>query len=527
MAQSPVPWDENDEGNSISAVSSSDLNAYAKEFVPGFIPKLSSAEQINAEMEQKYARSTTAPTTTAETLNETTKSNTSSVSKGKKAIAVVKRDIGRQKEPLNILFCGHVDAGKSTIAGHLLFLAGQIDQRTLEKHQAEARENSRESGVHAFATDTTEEERARGITVEVGRAWFETERKHIVILDAPGHRHFVPNMILGAAQADVAVLVVSARRGEFETGFERGGQTREHTMLVKAAGVRRMIVLINKMDDSTVNWDQARYNEIKNKLIPYLKKCGFKSDEDITFIPCSGMKGSFLKTAPEEQCAPWYTGSAFAQYLDSLPPFSRNIDGPFRMPIVEKYKDMGIIVMGKIESGCCRVGDQCVIMPNRNRVKVTNIYYEDMETDFCICGENVRLKLENIDENKISSGSVLCSTESEPCHVGKLFDAEIVVVEHKSFISPGYSAALHIYGASVEVQLQKLIVLVDRMTGERTQPNPRYIKQGHAAIARFQLSQSGKGICMELFKNFAPLGRFTLREQNGTVAVGHILKIIE
>ncbi|CAF1167965.1 unnamed protein product [Adineta ricciae] len=522
MAQPPIHWNANDEGNSIPAVNFSDLNVYAKELVPAIIPKLPSAEQINTEMEQKYARSTTAPTTTAETLNETTKSNTSAVSKGKKAIAAVKGDTERQKEPLNILFCGHVDAGKSTIAGHLLFLTGQIDQRTLEKHQVEARENSRESWMHAFAMDTTKEERAHGITVEVGRAWFETERKHIVILDAPGHRHFVPNMIVGAAQADVAVLVVSARRGEFETGFERGGQTREHTMLVKAAGVRHMIVLINKMDDSTVNWDRDRYDEIKNKLIPYLKKCGFKSDEDITFIPCSGMKGAFLKKAPEEQCAPWYTGSTFAEYLDSLPPFNRNIDGPFRMPIVEKYKDMGMIVMGKIESGCCRVGDQCVIMPNRNRVKVTNIYYEDMETDFCICGENVRLKLANIDEDKISSGSVLCSTESEPCHVGK-----IVVVEHKSFISPGYSAVLHIYGASFEVQLQKLIVLVDRKTGERTQPNPRYIKQDHAAIARFQLSQSGKGICMELFKNFAPLGRFTLREENGTVAVGKILAIVE
>ncbi|CAF3208111.1 unnamed protein product, partial [Rotaria sp. Silwood2] len=258
----------------------------------------------------------------------------------------------------------------------------QVDKRTLEKYQNEAREKSRESWYLSWALDTNEEERGKrkkGKTVEVGRAWFETEKKHFIILDAPGHKYFVPNMIGDAAQADIAILVISARKGEFETGFECGDQTREHAMLVKTAGVRYLVVLINKMDDPTVNWDQTRYEEIRDKLTPYLKKCRFKH-----------------------------------VYLDLI----EIIDGPLRMPIVERYKEMG-----KIESGCCRIGDRCLIMPNRTRVEITNIYYEDIETDSCVCGENVRLKLKNVEEEEISSGFVLCDIEQEACGVGRVFNA--------------------------------------------------------------------------------------------------------
>ncbi|CAF5090606.1 unnamed protein product, partial [Rotaria sp. Silwood1] len=185
----------------------------------------------------------------------------------------------------------------------------------------------------------------------------------------------------GASQADIAILVISARKGEFETGFERGGQTREHTILVKTVGVRNLIVLVNKMDDPTVNWNEARYREIEGKLSPYLKMCGFKLEKDTIFIPCSGMTGTMLIEHPETEVVPWYTGPTLIEYLDGIPSFDRNIDGCLRMPIVERYKDMGVIVLGKIESGQVQVGDRCLIMPNRTRVEVTNIHYEDIETD--------------------------------------------------------------------------------------------------------------------------------------------------
>jgi len=211
-----------------------------------------------------------------------------------------------KKEHVNVVFIGHVDAGKSTIGGQIMFLTGMVDKRTLEKYEKEAREKNRESWYLSWALDTNQEEREKGKTVEVGRASFETEKKHFTILDAPGHKSFVPNMIGGASQADLAVLVISARKGEFETGFEKGGQTREHAMLAKTAGVKHLVVLINKMDDHTVNWDEERYNECKEKLLPYLKKLGFNPQKDLNFMPCSGLTGAGLKESVDPQLCPWY-----------------------------------------------------------------------------------------------------------------------------------------------------------------------------------------------------------------------------
>lgn len=210
------------------------------------------------------------------------------------------------KEHLNIVFIGHVDAGKSTMGGNLLYLTGMVDKRTMEKYERDAKEAGRESWYLSWALDSTPQERLKGKTVEVGRAYFETDFRRYTILDAPGHKTFVPSMISGAAQADVAILVISARKGEFETGFERGGQTREHIMLVKTAGVSKLIVVINKMDDSTVNWEQSRYDEIKDKLTPFIKAAGFNPKNDVTFIPVSAYTGVNLKEPVSKEVAPWW-----------------------------------------------------------------------------------------------------------------------------------------------------------------------------------------------------------------------------
>lgn len=210
------------------------------------------------------------------------------------------------KEHLNIVFIGHVDAGKSTFGGNLLFLTGMVDKRTMEKYEKEAKEAGRDSWYLSWALDSTPQERAKGKTVEVGRAYFETEKRRYTILDAPGHKTFVPSMISGAAQADVAILVISARKGEFETGFERGGQTREHIMLVKTAGVSKVIVAINKMDDPTVNWEKSRYDEIKDKMTPFIRAAGFNPKTDVTFIPVSAYTGVNLKDRASKSVAPWY-----------------------------------------------------------------------------------------------------------------------------------------------------------------------------------------------------------------------------
>ncbi|XP_035657269.1 eukaryotic peptide chain release factor GTP-binding subunit ERF3A isoform X1 [Oncorhynchus keta] len=425
-----------------------------------------------------------------------------------------------KKEHVNVVFIGHVDAGKSTIGGQIMYLTGMVEKRTLEKYEREAKEKNRETWYLSWALDTNQEERDKGKTVEVGRAYFETEKKHFTILDAPGHKSFVPNMIGGASQADLAVLVISARKGEFETGFEKGGQTREHAMLAKTAGVKHLIILVNKMDDPTVNWSLERYEECKEKLVPFLKKVGFNPKKDIYFMPCSGLTGANLKD-PIEECT-WYTGLPFIPHLDSLPSFNRIIDGPVRLPIVDKYKDMGTVILGKLESGSIAKAQQLVMMPNRHTVEVLSLLSDEVETDEAVPGENLKLRLKGIEEEEILPGFILCNAENL-CHSGRTFDAQIVIIEHKSIICPGYNAVLHIHTCIEEVQITALICLVDKKTGEKSKTRPRFVKQDQVCIARLRCAGT---ICLETFKDFPQMGRFTLRDEGKTIAIGKVLKLV-
>ncbi|ENN71167.1 eukaryotic peptide chain release factor GTP-binding subunit ERF3A-like [Dendroctonus ponderosae] len=441
--------------------------------------------------------------------------------KKKKADMAV--EVEDKKEHINVVFIGHVDAGKSTIGGQIMALTGMVDKRTLEKYQREACEKSRESWYLSWALDTNQEERDKGKTVEVGRAFFETDKKHFTILDAPGHKSFVPNMIGGAAQADLAVLVISARKGEFETGFDRGGQTREHAMLAKTAGVKYLVVLVNKMDDPTVNWDETRYNECRDKILPYLKKLGFIFNKDLFFLPCSGQLGQNLKDPVEKSICSWFEGGAFIPFIDNLPTLNRKQDGPFMMPIVDKYKDMGTVVMGKVESGECRKGQSLVIMPNRTPVTVDMLLSDDDEVSRVVSGENVKIKVKGVEEEDVSPGFVLCDALN-PVHTCKVFDAQLVIIEHKSIICAGYSAVMHIHCAAEEITVKALICLIDKKTGEKSKTRPRFVKQDQVAIMRIECAGV---ICLEPFKQFPQMGRFTLRDENRTIAIGKVLKLVE
>ncbi|XP_065899361.1 eukaryotic peptide chain release factor GTP-binding subunit ERF3A-like [Dysidea avara] len=426
------------------------------------------------------------------------------------------------KENVNIVFIGHVDAGKSTIGGHVMFLTGQVDKRTLEKYEREAKEKNRETWYLAWALDTNLEERAKGKTVETGRAFFETEKKRFTILDAPGHAGFVPNMISGAAQGDIGILVISARKGEFETGFERRGQTREHAMLVKIAGVKHLVVLINKMDDPTVKWSEERYEECKTKLTPFLKTVGFNPKTDIYFIPVSGLSGTNLKDVVETSVCPWYHGSAFIKYLDDYPPIVRDDGGPLRMPVVDKYKDMGTMVIGIIQAGAVTRGQQLVVMPNRTPAEVLSVMRNEEEIHSGYSGDNIKLKLKGVEEEDISAGFVLCEPSSV-CHTGKLFDAQIIILEHKSIICAGYSAVIHIHTAVEEVQIVSLIALHDKKTGNRIPGKPRFVKQDQVVVARLETAGV---ICLETFKDFPRMARFILRDEGKTIAIGKVLKLM-
>ncbi|PAA61450.1 hypothetical protein BOX15_Mlig005762g3 [Macrostomum lignano] len=427
-----------------------------------------------------------------------------------------------RKEHLSLVFVGHVDAGKSTIGGHLLYLTGMVDQRTLEKYEREAKEKNRETWYLSWALDTNAEEREKGKTVEVGRAYFETNKKHFTVLDAPGHKSFVPNMIGGASQADLAILVISARKGEFETGFEKGGQTREHAMLVKTAGVRQLIVLINKMDDPTVQWAEQRYEECKSKLTPFLRKCGFASSS-LYFMPCSGLTGGWLRDSVPEDVCPWYRGPTLLDYLDQMPTLSRLSDAPLRLPIADKYRDMGTIVMGRIEAGRLKQGDQLLMMPNRVNVDIVGLWWDELDVSQAESGDSVKLKLRGVEEEEVSPGFVLCH-QPTPCHVTDIFDAKIMILEHKSIICAGYSAVLHLHTCVEEVSIKLLICILDKKTGEKQQVRPKFLKQDQLAVVRLQVK--GGNICVECYSEFPQMGRVTLRDEGRTVAIGNVVKIL-
>jgi small GTP-binding protein len=302
-------------------------------------------------------------------------------------------EIDLTRKPVTIVFIGHVDAGKSTIAGSILYRLGQIDERTIEKYQREAKANNRESWFIAYIMDVNEDERERGKTVEVGKAFFETASKRFTVLDAPGHASFVPNMLQGACLADYAALVISAKTGEFEAGFEKDGRTREHALLAKSLGVSKLVVIINKMDEETVKWSKERYDAIKRDLSSYLKLCGYNLEKHVAWIPMSGLTGDNMITPVDKHKCSWYEGPTLLELLDSLELPPRNENESVRVPVLDRYKDQGIHVIGKIESGTVKYGATYTLMPNKVNFEVAWLFdSEERGVPYARPGEMVRVR---------------------------------------------------------------------------------------------------------------------------------------
>jgi peptide chain release factor subunit 3 len=268
-------------------------------------------------------------------------------------------EVDTTREPISMVFIGHVDAGKSTICGNLMYMMGVVDARTIEKYKQEAKEKGRDSWWLAYVMDVSDDEKAKGKTVEVGRATFDTPSKKYTIFDAPGHKNYVPNMIMGAAMADVAGLVISARKGEFEAGFEKDGQTREHAQLAKSLGVQKLVVIVNKMDEC--KWAKTRWDEIQAGLDPFLRKTGYSAD-DVVYIPIAGLTGENIQTKTDK--CNWYSGPCLLDVLDQVKLEERFPNGPLRIPILDKMKDKDLIIHGKVENGTVRLGDKMALMPS-------------------------------------------------------------------------------------------------------------------------------------------------------------------
>ena len=417
------------------------------------------------------------------------------------------------KEHVNLIFIGHVDAGKSTLGGSILYATGMVDERTMDKYKREAKEAGRETWYLSWALDLTKEERSKGKTVEVGRGFFETEKRRYTILDAPGHKTFVPNMIGGASQADVGILVISARKGEYETGFEKGGQTREHAILAKTQGVNKLVVAVNKMDDLTVGWSQERYKECTEKLLSFLNKQVGYAKADVKFMPISAQTAVGIKNRVPKDLAPWYDGPSLLEYLDNLKQLERKVKAPFMMPISGKYRDMGTMIEGKIEAGQLNKKGTYLMMPNREEVSISTLYGETEEEILgASCGDQVRIRLRGIEEEDILPGFVLCSPK-RPVHCVAAFEAQIALLELKSILSAGFNCVLHVHSAIEEVTFAELLHKLEKGTGRKSKKPPPFGKQGMSIIARMEIIGGAGKVCVERYEDYAQMGRFTLRDQ--------------
>lgn len=423
------------------------------------------------------------------------------------------------REHINVVFIGHVDAGKSTLSGNILYLTGQVDKRTIEKYEREAVERGRESWFLAFIMDTNEEEREKGKTVDVGRAHFETENKRFTILDAPGHKSYVPNMIVGATQADVAVLLISARKGEFEAGFEKGGQTREHAMLAKTLGIKKIVIVINKMDEATVKWNKTRYEQIVVKLAEYFKNLGYRSD-DLVFLPISAITGANVIEPLKPEVCSWFKGKSLIQVLDSIEIEGRNPRGPVRMPIMDKYFDRGICLVGKVESGIIKMNDKLMIVPGKIPVEVTLIEVDDKAVNQAQPGDNIDIYVKGTTEEHVHRGYMLCS-RSSICPVVKRIEALLMVLEIPTLFSAGYEAVLHIHTAIVECTVLKLLETKEK---DKVVKHPVFVKSNSKVKVLISLAQA---IPLDTFASLQAIGRFSLRNEGMTIGVGKILRAIE
>lgn len=426
------------------------------------------------------------------------------------------------RQHMNVVFIGHVDAGKSTTCGNILYLCGCVDERAVEKYQKEAKDKNRESWFLAYIMDTNEEEKEKGKTVEVGRAKFELADRRFTILDAPGHKSYVPNMIQGASQADIGVLIISARKGEFETGFERGGQTREHAQLARTLGVEKLVIAVNKMDDPSVQWAESRFNEIKEKLATFIRPPQFK---DVTFLPISGLTGDNIK---DRRATPsWWKGGTLFDLLNSAKIPERDPKKAFRIPMLDGFKDMGsVVAMGKVEQGTVKPGTKCIISPIGHKCTIVSVFIDDEEMKYAGCGENISLKMHGVSEDELKKGYVLCP-QIDPVRAITKFKAQLQILElpeERPVLTAGYKAVIHAHVAIEECEIFKLYESTDpkKKPPLNKQKSPSFIREGMAAICSISLARP---TAVDIFSSTATLGRFTLRDEGRTIAIGRITEL--
>ena len=428
------------------------------------------------------------------------------------------------KPHLNLVIIGHVDHGKSTCMGHLLFLKGAIGARAIREHEAEAKRiGVRADEVkYAWVLDKLKEERERGITIDLAFWKFETNKYVFTVIDAPGHRDFVKNMITGTSQADAALLIVSAKKGGYEAGTGPGGQTREHIFLAYTLGVSQILVGITKMDDPTVKWSQERFEEVKDGVSDLLKITGYNPAK-ISFIPISGITGDNL-VVPSKNMA-WYKGLTVEQAINNFIVKPKPTKKSLRVPIQDTYTITGIgtVPVGRVETGILKVGDKVVFMPHGAKGEVRTIETHHVQIPEAGPGDNIGFSVKGVAKGDVHRGDVLGHL-NDPPSVVKEFIGQIIVIHHPTAIAAGYTPVLHTHTATMATTFSELIQKIDPRTGQVIEEKPSFLKTGDGALVKFRPLRP---IVIEEYSNIPQLGRFAIRDMGTTVAAGVVRKITE
>jgi len=426
--------------------------------------------------------------------------------------------MGKEKIHISLVVIGHVDAGKSTTTGHLIYKCGGIDKRTIEKYEKEAAELGKGSFKYAWVLDNLKAERERGITIDIALWKFESPKYSFTVIDAPGHRDFIKNMITGTSQADVAVLVIDSSQGGFEAGISKDGQTREHALLAYTLGVKQMIVACNKMDDKTVKYDQGRYKEIKAEVSAYLKKVGYKPMK-IPFVPISGWVGDNMLEKSTNM--PWYKGPCLLEALDKVKPPTRPTDKPLRLPLQDVYKigGIGTVPVGRVETGVIKPGITALFAPAGITAEIKSVEMHHESLAQAVPGDNVGFNVKNVAVKDLRRGFVASDSKNKPASGVESFESQVIIMNHPGQISNGYSPVLDCHTAHVACKFANIKQKMDRRSGKVLEENPKFIKTGDACIVELKPT---KPMCVETFVEFPPLGRFAVRDMRQTVAVGVI-----
>jgi elongation factor 1-alpha len=427
----------------------------------------------------------------------------------------------KDKVHVSLVVIGHVDAGKSTTTGHLIYKCGGIDKRTIEKFEKEAAEMGKSSFKYAWVLDNLKAERERGITIDIALWKFESPKYAFTVIDAPGHRDFIKNMITGTSQADVALLVIDSAPGGFEGGWAAEGQTKEHALLAFTLGVKQMIVALNKMDSCA--YSESRYNDIKEEVSGYLKKVGYKPAK-INFVPISGWVGdNMIDRSP---AMAWYKGPILLEALDLVIPPERPTNKPLRLPLQDVYKigGIGTVPVGRVETGVLKPNMIVCFAPIGLTTEVKSVEMHHESLTEAVPGDNVGFNCKNVSVKDIKRGYVASNSADDPAKGCETFVAQVIIMSHPGQIQNGYTPVLDCHTSHIATKFKNIDEKMDRRTGKTLEENPKFVKNGDACMVTMEPS---KPMVVESFSDYPPLGRFAVRDMRQTVAVGVIKSVIK